>query len=117
MIRVPSQFEFLDHWLALKAEEEVVCCQGGHRIPSGIGSTGNMWEDHCGRRELMLKKKRKSSLWNYEGLTAVFKCKERVICGQGLRDGDVQTGCSNLAGGQSLVQVLLVHHTTPDNSS
>lgn len=59
MIRVPSQFEFLDHWLALKAEEEVVCCQGGHRIPSGIGSTGNMWEDHCGRRELMLKKKKK----------------------------------------------------------
>lgn len=56
-------------------------------------------------------------LWNYAGLTAVFKCKERVICGQGFRDGDIQTGCGNLAGGQSLVQVVLVHHTTPDNNS
>lgn len=59
MLRGPLQFEFLDHRLSLKAEEEVVCCQGRHRISSSIGSTGNMWEDHCGRRELICLKKKK----------------------------------------------------------
>lgn len=39
-----------------------------------------------------------------------------MISGQGLRDGDVQTGCSDLASGQRLIQVFLVHHAAPDNS-
>lgn len=51
--RVSLQFEFLDHGLALKAEEEVVCCQRRHRIPGSIGRAGNVWEDDCGTRELI----------------------------------------------------------------
>lgn len=46
------QFEFFDHRLTPEAEEEVVCCQGRHGITGGIGGTSNMWENHCGRREL-----------------------------------------------------------------
>lgn len=40
---VSSQLEFLDHRLALKAEEEVVCRQGRHGVPSRVGGAGNMW--------------------------------------------------------------------------
>lgn len=54
--------------------------------------------------------------WKSEGLTAVLECEERVAGGQRLRDRHIQTGCSDLAGGQSLIQVVLVHHTTPGNS-
>lgn len=50
---VSLQFEFLDHGLTLKAEEEVVCCQRRHRIPGSIGRAGDMWEDDCGTRELI----------------------------------------------------------------
>lgn len=43
--RVSSQFQLLDHGLTLKAEEEVVRSQGGHLVPSGIGSAGDVRED------------------------------------------------------------------------
>lgn len=46
-------------------------------------------------------------------LTAVFKREEWVVCWEWLRCRDVQSSCSDLSSGQSLVKILLVHHSSP----
>lgn len=61
-----SQFELFDHLLAPQTKEKVVCCQGGHGIPSTVGGTSNVWKNHT-----------------------VFEGKEWVVCGQGLRNSDI----------------------------
>lgn len=63
----------------------------------------------------MRRSERKAALRHRGGLTAVPERKEGVSGGQGLGDGDVQAGCSDLPRGQGLIQVLLVHHAAPDN--
>lgn len=82
---VPLQFELLDHRLALKAEEEVVCCQGGHRIPSSIGSTGDMWEDHCGgeRINMLKKSKQRQVYWIMKGTPQFLSVKRGWFVGRG----------------------------------
>lgn len=45
-------------------------------------------------------------------LTAVFQCKKWMVCWKWLGRRDIQSGCSDLSSGQSLVQILLVHHSS-----
>ena len=45
------KLELLDHWLAAEAQQQVIGCQGGHLIASGVGGTSNVGEDHCGKKK------------------------------------------------------------------
>lgn len=45
-------------------------------------------------------------------LTAVFQRKKWVVCWKWLGRRDIQSGCSDLSAGQSLIKILLVHHSS-----
>ena len=66
------------------------------------------WADWVG---LPWCKKRLIESRGIKRLTAVFERQQRMVGGQGLGRGDVQPSRGDLTAGQSLVQVLLVHHT------
>lgn len=46
-------------------------------------------------------------------LTTVLQGQQRVVCRQWFRGRHIQSSSGNLATGQGLVQVVLVHHVSP----
>lgn len=108
------------HVCALQTCQQVSSCQPHHDASCGVGGASDMWQHNCTRPEGTGKdaegetpgKCKYKYMWRL--LTAVFQCKEGVVCRKGLGCCYIKSSRSDLSRGQSLVEIFLVHHGSPE---
>lgn len=120
---VPSQalvVELTGHVCALQTRQQVSRCQRHHDASRGVGGASDMWQHNCTRQEWTGKDAEGETpgkcKYKYTGrlLTAVFQCKEGVVRRKGLGRCYIKSSRSHLSRSQSLVEVFLVHHGSPE---